>query len=232
MGCSSAPVAATVGDRTLMMQHAVYIHLDPVGDASSVISGSPHHQLSSGEALHLGLVDEVLPEPPGAAHRDAAATFPVLRTAIAHHLKELEELEEGSLVRQRRKRLQVGFVENRYTPRQQRRARIPPPPFRGKFPPSFLNPTPGGVLAKHVLSWLAEHCVASGLCSAWASCASTRTTWQRWPSATRANRTPLRSGWRSCWVGRPAAPRRAKRRTESRRTLRGERSSLHSKRCE
>ena len=34
--------------------------------------------------------DEVLPEPPGAAHRDAATTFPVLRTAIAHHLKELQ----------------------------------------------------------------------------------------------------------------------------------------------
>lgn len=107
MGCSSAPVAATVGDRALMMQHAVYIHLDPVSDASSIISGSQYHQLSSGQALHLGLVDEVLPEPPGAAHRDAAATFPVLRTAITHHLKELQEVEEGSLVRQRRKRLQV-----------------------------------------------------------------------------------------------------------------------------
>ena len=58
------------------------------------------------------LVDEVLPEPLGGAHRDVEATAEAIRTAVSKHLAELESLGEDQLLQQRQQRL-AGFGQFR-----------------------------------------------------------------------------------------------------------------------
>jgi acetyl-CoA carboxylase carboxyl transferase subunit alpha len=56
----------------------------------------------------FGLVDEVLPEPLGAAHRDPAATADVIRNALLKHLTDVDQLDIDQLLAQRQRRL-AGF---------------------------------------------------------------------------------------------------------------------------
>ena len=56
----------------------------------------------------LELVDEVLPEPLGGAHRDPQAMAQSLQNALVSHLRELEVLDSAELLRQRQARLE-GF---------------------------------------------------------------------------------------------------------------------------
>ncbi len=56
----------------------------------------------------FGLVDEVLPEPLGAAHRDPEATADVIRNAILKHLADLDQLDMDQLIELRQRRL-AGF---------------------------------------------------------------------------------------------------------------------------
>ena len=56
----------------------------------------------------FGLVDEILPEPLGAAHRDPAAAGEILRNALLKYLDELDRLEIDQLLEQRQRRL-AGF---------------------------------------------------------------------------------------------------------------------------
>ncbi len=56
----------------------------------------------------FGLVDEVLPEPLGAAHRDPAAAAEVIRNALLKHLDELDRPDIDVLIEERQRRL-AGF---------------------------------------------------------------------------------------------------------------------------
>jgi len=56
----------------------------------------------------FGLVDEVLPEPLGAAHRDPAATADVIRNALLKHLTDVDQFDTDELLAQRQRRL-AGF---------------------------------------------------------------------------------------------------------------------------
>jgi acetyl-CoA carboxylase carboxyl transferase subunit alpha len=53
------------------------------------------------DLYQLGLVDELIAEPLGGAHRDHAAAAQALKAAICHHLGELRKLSQDELVRQR-----------------------------------------------------------------------------------------------------------------------------------
>ena len=56
----------------------------------------------------FGLIDEVLPEPLGAAHRDPAASAEVIRNALLKHLEELDRLDVDQLLETRQRRI-AGF---------------------------------------------------------------------------------------------------------------------------
>ena len=111
-GGSGGALAIGVCDRLLMLQYATYSVISPEGCAS-ILWKSQDKKEAAAEALNLtadrlfdlGLVDEVLAEPLGGAHRDAAATCATLRVAVERHFDALETLSMDDLLRQRELRL-------------------------------------------------------------------------------------------------------------------------------
>ena len=111
-GGSGGALAIGVGDRLLMLQYAVYSVISPEGCAT-ILWKSADKAEEAAEAMRVtakslddfGLVDEVLPEPLGAAHRDPSSAAEVLRNALLKHLEELDRLDIDQLLEQRQRRL-------------------------------------------------------------------------------------------------------------------------------
>lgn len=114
-GGSGGALAIGVADRVLMLEYAVYSVISPEGCAS-ILWKSPERASEAADAmgivasrlLELGLIDEVVPEPLGSAHRDPEATAQTLQNSLASHLRELEALNSSDLLSQRAARLE-GF---------------------------------------------------------------------------------------------------------------------------
>jgi acetyl-CoA carboxylase carboxyl transferase subunit alpha len=114
-GGSGGALAIGVGDRLLMLQYSVYSVISPEGCAS-ILWKSADKAEEAAEAMRItapslsefGLVDEVLPEPLGAAHRDPQATAEVIRNALLKHLQDLDSRDLDTLLEQRQARL-AGF---------------------------------------------------------------------------------------------------------------------------
>ncbi len=116
-GGSGGALAIGVSDRLLMLQYSVYSVISPEGCAS-ILWKSAEKAEDAAEAMRItadnlsefGLVDEVLPEPLGAAHRDPLAAGTVIREALEKHLAEIDQLDVDQLLEQRQRRLS-GFGE-------------------------------------------------------------------------------------------------------------------------
>jgi acetyl-CoA carboxylase carboxyl transferase subunit alpha len=114
-GGSGGALAIGVCDRLVMLQYAVYSVISPEGCAS-ILWKSNEKKEAAAEAMgitaerlsSLKLVDEVLPEPLGGAHRDPEAMAQGLRASLLRHLKTLGALTPKQLVAERGKRL-AGF---------------------------------------------------------------------------------------------------------------------------
>jgi acetyl-CoA carboxylase carboxyl transferase subunit alpha len=110
-GGSGGALAIAVGDVTLMLQYATYSVISPEGCAS-ILWKSAEQRRGGGDPRHhraalkqLGLVDKVVAEPVGGAHRDPAATMATLKKALAEALKSLTELSLDELVERREDRI-------------------------------------------------------------------------------------------------------------------------------
>jgi acetyl-CoA carboxylase carboxyl transferase subunit alpha len=111
-GGSGGALAIGVADRLLMLQYAVYSVISPEGCAS-ILWKSAEKAEDAAEAMRItasslnefGLVDEVLQEPLGGAHRNPAEAAEVVRNALLKHLDELEALSTEQLLEERRRRL-------------------------------------------------------------------------------------------------------------------------------
>jgi acetyl-CoA carboxylase carboxyl transferase subunit alpha len=111
-GGSGGALAIGVGDRLLMLQYSVYSVISPEGCAS-ILWKSAAKAEDAADAMKItaqslnefGLVDAVLPEPLGAAHRDPEATAEVIRNAVIKHLDDLERLDIDQLLEQRQRRI-------------------------------------------------------------------------------------------------------------------------------
>lgn len=111
-GGSGGALAIGVADRVMMLQYSIYSVISPEGCASILWRSADKAETAAqalgitADRLHsLGLIDEIVPEPLGGAHRDPRATAEVLRNAILSALAELEPLSRESLVAARRQRL-------------------------------------------------------------------------------------------------------------------------------
>lgn len=107
-GGSGGAVGIAVGDRVLMMEHAIYSVIPPEGcaailwnDRNRAPEAAEALKLTAHHALEFGLIDEVLPEPLGGAHHDLAAAAAILKKAIARHLTALGKLSPDELVQAR-----------------------------------------------------------------------------------------------------------------------------------
>jgi acetyl-CoA carboxylase carboxyl transferase subunit alpha len=111
-GGSGGALAIGVGDRLLMLQYAVYSVISPEGCAS-ILWKSAEKAEDAAEAMRItapslnsfGLVDEVLEEPLGGAHRNPQGMAEVIRNAIIKNLDELDATPVEQLLEQRQQRL-------------------------------------------------------------------------------------------------------------------------------
>jgi acetyl-CoA carboxylase carboxyl transferase subunit alpha len=114
-GGSGGALAIGVCDRLLMLQYSIYSVISPEGCASILWKSADKRELAA-EAMwitadrlrRLRLVDEVIREPLGGAHRDPQATAEMLKAALAQNLAEMDALPVGELLERRHARLR-GF---------------------------------------------------------------------------------------------------------------------------
>ena len=114
-GGSGGALAIGVCDRLLMLQYSVYSVISPEGCAS-ILWKSQDKREAAAEAMgitadrlsRLGLVDELVREPLGGAHRDPQAMADSLRQVLSRHLGALEQLPVERLMADRERRLR-GF---------------------------------------------------------------------------------------------------------------------------
>jgi acetyl-CoA carboxylase carboxyl transferase subunit alpha len=118
-GGSGGALAIGVGDRLLMFQYATYSVISPEGCAS-ILWRSADKAADAAEAMgitadslsRLGLIDEIVPEPLGGAHRNAGACARTLKAALVANLDRLAAVPLDSLLTRRYQRLmQYGEFE-------------------------------------------------------------------------------------------------------------------------
>ncbi|PCG15721.1 acetyl-CoA carboxylase carboxyltransferase subunit alpha [Sphingomonas adhaesiva] len=117
-GGSGGAIALASGNRVLMFEHAVYSVISPEGCAS-ILWRTAERAADAAEAMKvtaqdlkaLGVVDTIVPEPLGGAHRDPAGAIAALGDAIDKALADLGKLAPDALARDRRaKFLAMGRV--------------------------------------------------------------------------------------------------------------------------
>jgi acetyl-CoA carboxylase carboxyl transferase subunit alpha len=103
-GGSGGALGIGVCDRLLVLQNAYYSVISPEGCASILWKDGARAEeaavslrLGSGTLVDLGVADELLPEPPGGAHRDKSSMAATLKAALARHFDELCSLPLGEL---------------------------------------------------------------------------------------------------------------------------------------
>jgi acetyl-CoA carboxylase carboxyl transferase subunit alpha len=111
-GGSGGALAIGVADRVIMLQYSIYSVISPEGCAS-ILWKSAEKAEDAAEAMgitaerleKLKLVDEVIGEPLGGAHRDTPAMAEAVKTSLVRTLTELKSLSLEALLAQRRRRL-------------------------------------------------------------------------------------------------------------------------------
>jgi len=115
-GGSGGAVALASAERVLMLEHAVYSVISPEG-ASSILWRTPDKAADAAEAMRvtaqqqlgLGVIDRIVPEPLGGAHRDPSAMATSLRAAIDEELDSLSGMPADVLTARREERfLRIG----------------------------------------------------------------------------------------------------------------------------
>ena len=111
-GGSGGAVALAAANRVLMFEHAVYAVISPEGCASILWRGEAGRaadaaqamKITAADLLRLGVIDRIVYEPAGGAHRDPATAMARLGSAIAEELGNLDGLDAAALRKQRREK--------------------------------------------------------------------------------------------------------------------------------
>ena len=108
-GGSGGAVALATTDRVLMLEHSIYSVISPEGCASilwrsgkNATEAANALRLTAQDLYSLGIIDEIVKEPLGAAHRDHKSTLNNLGDAIETNLKELSNIPKSSFSESRR----------------------------------------------------------------------------------------------------------------------------------
>ncbi len=107
-GGSGGALAIAIGDVTLMLQYSTYSVISPEGCASILWKSADHAEeaaeilgITAPRLKQLGLIDKVITEPLGGAHRDHGAMMVTLKKALTEALRQLQELPLDTLLEQR-----------------------------------------------------------------------------------------------------------------------------------
>jgi acetyl-CoA carboxylase carboxyl transferase subunit alpha len=110
-GGSGGAIAIATASRVLMLEHAIYSVISPEGaasilwrDTAKAQDAATNMKITADDMIRLGIVDEIIPEPSGGAHRDPAAAIAATGTAIEKAFSELASLSRDTVRRQRREK--------------------------------------------------------------------------------------------------------------------------------
>ncbi|MNO39442.1 Acetyl-coenzyme A carboxylase carboxyl transferase subunit alpha [compost metagenome] len=121
-GGSGGALALGVGNRVLMLENAIYSVISPNGaasilwkDASKADQAAEAMKITAQDLLEMEVIEEIVPEPQGGAHRDYAATASEIKKSLLEHLNELSIMNPDELLEDRyRKFRKIGsFSEGR-----------------------------------------------------------------------------------------------------------------------
>ncbi len=118
-GGSGGALAIGVGNRVLMLEHAIYSVISPEGcaailwgEASKAPEAAELMRVTAADLQRLGVIDGIVPEPVGGAHRNWEETAANLRSALREALWELRSVSPGDLVAQRAQKFRsIGVFE-------------------------------------------------------------------------------------------------------------------------
>ena len=117
-GGSGGAIALATANRVLMLEHAIYSVISPEGAASILWRDTARAQdaatnmkITADDMMRLGIIDEIVREPTGGAHRDPGVAIASTGTAIERIFAELKGLDRDTIRRNRRdKFLSIGRV--------------------------------------------------------------------------------------------------------------------------
>ncbi len=99
-GGSGGAIAIAAGDKIMMLEHAVYSVISPEGCASILWRGSSHAaqaaaalRITAQDLLKLGIIDEIVPEPLGGAHRNSEKTFDAVDKSVSRAIGTLSGMD-------------------------------------------------------------------------------------------------------------------------------------------
>ncbi|KUJ85358.1 acetyl-CoA carboxylase carboxyl transferase subunit alpha [Ruegeria marisrubri] len=115
-GGSGGAVAFATANRVAMLEHSIYSVISPEGcasilwkDAEKMREAADALRLTAQDLKKLGVIDHIIPEPRGGAHRNRQGTIEAVREALAGMLKELEGKDAAALIQDRRQKfLDIG----------------------------------------------------------------------------------------------------------------------------
>jgi acetyl-CoA carboxylase carboxyl transferase subunit alpha len=110
-GGSGGAIAIATANRVLMLEHAIYSVISPEGaasilwrDTAKAEDAASSMKITAQDLARFGIIDMIVPEPTGGAHRDPAAAINVAGEAVAEALGELRGLDRATVTRLRREK--------------------------------------------------------------------------------------------------------------------------------
>jgi acetyl-CoA carboxylase carboxyl transferase subunit beta len=125
-GGSGGALALAVANRVLICANGIYSVISPEGcaailwdDPTAAPKAAAALRLTSAELLRLGVIDGIVPEPPGGVQTDHVAAAQNLRAALVERLRELLPLSPARLIADRRARFRAFGTEQHHSPERQ-----------------------------------------------------------------------------------------------------------------
>jgi acetyl-CoA carboxylase carboxyl transferase subunit alpha len=117
-GGSGGAVALASANKVLMLEHSIYSVISPEGaasilwrDTAKAQEAATNMKITAQDMVRFGVIDSIIPEPTGGAHRDPKAAIAATSEAIAKALADLRPLDREAVRRQRREKfLNMGRI--------------------------------------------------------------------------------------------------------------------------
>jgi len=118
-GGSGGALALGVGNRVLMLENAIYSVISPNGaasilwkDASKADQAAEAMKITAKDLLEFGIIEQIIDEPEGGAHRDLVFQAEQVKTAVWEHLQELLQMNKDELIADRYEKFRkIGYYQ-------------------------------------------------------------------------------------------------------------------------
>src|SRR6266700_1454447 len=113
-GGSGGALAVGLADRVLMLENSVYSVISPEGCAAILWKDASQRERAAEDLQELGVIDEIIPEPPGGAHADPEAAAEALGETLQRHVRQLRKIKIDKLLKRREEKyLSMGALSEK-----------------------------------------------------------------------------------------------------------------------